>query len=201
MPVTLPYIYPVYTIQPVVKPVVQLVWQPAVSCKQTSNRLSNPFDNRLNVCIHDTAGCQTGLTTGLTTVLNEQTVRSTSCQTGLYNRLDKHGLTTVLNKQLVVKPGCTTGLTTGCIHDTAVCQTGLTMVVSCIQTFDNRFDNRLYCVNGALCCILAILCIDKVVWWKVISWTQRPPMPLSIFSMWCDDDDGVMSFHMEDYVM
>jgi len=37
---------PVYTIQPVV------------------NRLSNGFDSRLNVCIHDT--------TGLTTVLNEQ---------------------------------------------------------------------------------------------------------------------------------
>jgi len=29
--------------------------------------LSNGFDNRLNVCIHDTTGCQTGLTTGLTT--------------------------------------------------------------------------------------------------------------------------------------
>jgi len=27
-----------------------------------SNRL--PIDNRLNVCIHDTTGCQTGLTTG-----------------------------------------------------------------------------------------------------------------------------------------
>jgi len=33
----------------------------------------------LDVCLHDTAGCQTGLTTGLTTVLNEQTVRSTGC--------------------------------------------------------------------------------------------------------------------------
>jgi len=32
---------PVYTIQPVLKPVVQPVWQSAVSCKQTSNRLSN----------------------------------------------------------------------------------------------------------------------------------------------------------------
>jgi len=76
-------------------------WQPAVSCKQTSNRLSNRvvqpvrlsnrvvqpvwqpavytiqpfcqtscttrFDNWLNVCIHDTTGCQPGLTTGLTT--------------------------------------------------------------------------------------------------------------------------------------
>ena len=27
---------------------------------QLSNRLSNGFDNRLNVCIHDTTGCQTG---------------------------------------------------------------------------------------------------------------------------------------------
>jgi len=44
-------------------------WQPAVSCKQTSNRLSNRFDNRLNVCLHDTTGCQTGLTTYLTTGL------------------------------------------------------------------------------------------------------------------------------------
>jgi len=32
--------------------------------------------------------CQTGLTTGWTTVLNEQTVRSTGCQTGLCNRFD-----------------------------------------------------------------------------------------------------------------
>jgi len=50
------FLYPIYTIQPVVKLVVQLVWQPAVWCKQTSNRLSNRlsngFDNRLNVCIH-----------------------------------------------------------------------------------------------------------------------------------------------------
>jgi len=34
-------------IQPIVKPVVKLVWQPVVSCIQTFNRLSNPFDNRL----------------------------------------------------------------------------------------------------------------------------------------------------------
>jgi len=32
-----------------------------------SNRLSNGFDNRLNICIHDTTGCQTDLTIGLTT--------------------------------------------------------------------------------------------------------------------------------------
>ena len=36
---------PVYTIQTVVKPVVQPGWQPAVSCKQTSNRLSNLLSN------------------------------------------------------------------------------------------------------------------------------------------------------------
>jgi len=66
--------------------------------------------------------------------------------------------------------GCHSGSKTGCIHDTASCQTGLTTgrmfvytiqpvvtpiwqpVVSCIQTFNrllNQFDNRLYCVNGA----------------------------------------------------
>ena len=71
------------------------------------NRLSNRFDNRLTVCLHDKAtcqtGCQSGLTTGMTTVLNEQ-----------------------LFLQQVVTPGCITDLTTGCIHDTAGCQTGFT---------------------------------------------------------------------------
>jgi len=41
---------PVYTIQPVVKPVVQRVWQPAVSCKQTSNRLWNRVVQRVYRC-------------------------------------------------------------------------------------------------------------------------------------------------------
>ena len=68
---------PRYTIQPVVKAVVKPLWQPVVSCTQTFNllsnrvwqsvertvavrstRLSNRFDNRLDVCLHDTAGCQ-----------------------------------------------------------------------------------------------------------------------------------------------
>jgi len=36
-----------------------------VKCLYTRcNRLSNRFDNRLDVCLHDTASCQTGLTTG-----------------------------------------------------------------------------------------------------------------------------------------
>jgi len=39
---------PVYTIQPVVKTVVKPDWQPVVSCIQTFNRLSNPFDNRFH---------------------------------------------------------------------------------------------------------------------------------------------------------
>jgi len=67
-------------------PVVQPVLQPAVSCKQTSNRLSNRV-----VCLHDTAGCQTGL----------------------YNRFDNRvpGLTTVFNGQTHVR--LSTVLTTG----------------------------------------------------------------------------------------
>jgi len=57
------------------------------------------------------------------------------CQTGCTNRFDNRVertatvRLTVLNEQPlfvqpVVKPGCTIGLTTGCIHDTAGCQTG-----------------------------------------------------------------------------
>jgi len=77
----------VYTnMQPVVKPVWQPVWQPAVSCIQpvvkpvvqpgltTVLNEQSLFvqhgcqtDNRLDVCLHDTAGCQTGCTTGFTT--------------------------------------------------------------------------------------------------------------------------------------
>ena len=67
---------PVYTIQPVVKPVVQPVvnnrfhnrlnvcLHDAAGCStavvKPHKRLNNRFDNRLNVCIHDTTGCQTG---------------------------------------------------------------------------------------------------------------------------------------------
>jgi len=67
----------VYTnIQPVVKLVVQLAVQLysrldnrqlAASYKRTCNLLSNLFDNRLDVCLHDAAGYPTGCTTGLTT--------------------------------------------------------------------------------------------------------------------------------------
>jgi len=79
-------LYPVYTIQPVViavvqtavvQPVVKPDWQPAASCKQTSNPVWQPCWTN--------SGCS-------------------------FNT--------------VVKPGCTIGLTTGCIHDTAGCETG-----------------------------------------------------------------------------
>jgi len=47
----------------------------------------------LNVCLHDTAGCQTGCQTGFDNRFDNRvertaTVRSTGCQTGLYNRID-----------------------------------------------------------------------------------------------------------------
>jgi len=157
------YLNPVYTVQPVVKLVVQPVWQPAVSC--------NRFDNRLcGVNKHPTGcltGCQTSLTTGWMFVYMIQlvvkpvvkriwqpvwqpcwtnsTVRST--------RLQQHGLTNTFDNQLNV-----------CIHDTTGCQTDLTTglttgwepVVSCIQTFSrlsnrfhNRFDNQVVsCKRG-----------------------------------------------------
>jgi len=93
-------------------------WQPAVSCKQTSNRLSNrlsnPFDNRLVQPCWTNSHCS-------------------------FNRLSNRVVQPVWQPavytiQPVVKP---------------VWQP----VVSCIQTFtrlSNRFDNRLYRVNGAL---------------------------------------------------
>jgi len=51
-------------------------------------------DNRINVCIHDTTGCQTGLTTGCI-------VYTAGCQTGCTTRFDNR-----LNEQwLIVQPG------------------------------------------------------------------------------------------------
>ena len=64
------FINPVYTIQPVVECLY-------TRYSRLSNRLSNGFDNRFDNRIERTA------------------VRSTGCQTGLYNKFDKHGLTTL----------------------------------------------------------------------------------------------------------
>jgi len=194
------YLYPVYMIQPV----VQLVWQSAVSCKQTSNQLSIRFDNRLYVCLHDTASWlvkpvvnrvewtatvhSTGCQARFDKSVERAAVRSTDCQTGLYNRFDKHGLTTVLNEQLFVQPSCSFNrLSNWAVQP--VWQLAVYTIqpvvkpfvkrvwqpveclctrynqlsnpfdnwfdnrLSYIQTFNrlwNRFDNRLYRVNGAL---------------------------------------------------
>jgi len=50
------YLFRVAVSEPVVKPVVQ----PGL----TTVLNEQPFDNRLNVCLHDITGCTTGLTTG-----------------------------------------------------------------------------------------------------------------------------------------
>ena len=63
---------PVYTIQPVVNRIDSRLYR---VYSRLSNRLSNGFDNRLDVCLHNTAGCnrlynrfdKTGCITGLTT--------------------------------------------------------------------------------------------------------------------------------------
>ena len=121
------HLSPIYTIQPVVKPVVNPVWQPGKCLYTRYNRLSNRlsirlpnlFDNRLyrvysrlsnrfdNLFVQPgcQTGCQTRLTTGLTTVLNEQSVRSRR----LSNRVCQTGLTNTVWQPLFVQHGCQTG--------------------------------------------------------------------------------------------
>jgi len=60
------------------------------------NLLSNRSDNQVNICIHNTTSCQTGLTTGCIVYTNIQPV----------------GLTTGC---IVYTAGCQTSCTTGCI--------------------------------------------------------------------------------------
>jgi len=81
-------LYPVYTIQPVVKPVCQtgltaglttvlneqLFAQPVVKPRCTTGLTTD--------CIHDTAGCQTGCQTGFDNRLNVCIHDTTACQTG-----------------------------------------------------------------------------------------------------------------------
>jgi len=111
---------PVYTIQPVVNPVVQC-----------DNRLYNGFDNQLyRVNKHPTGcqyGCQTGLTTSWMFVYTIQPVVKPCLSNWLYNPVWQPCWRNRLFVQPVVKPGCTTGLITGCIHYTAVRQTGCQM--------------------------------------------------------------------------
>ena len=76
-------VYRPTNIQPVVKPVWQPVWQNGciVYTGSCQTGLYNRFDNRLDVCLHDTAGCQTCCTTGLTLQPLWQPV--VSCKRGL----------------------------------------------------------------------------------------------------------------------
>jgi len=101
--------------QPIVKPVIKVVWQPG-KCLYTrynrlSNRLSNRFDNRLYHVYKHSTGCQTRLITGLTTGC---IVYTASCQT-------------------VVQPGLITGWTNSGCSSTQLW-----------NRFNKRFDNRLY---------------------------------------------------------
>jgi len=109
---------PVYTIQPVVKPVVRQVWQPG-KCLYTrynrlstplSNRLSNRFNNRLYRVYRHSTGCQTCLTTALT---NGCIVYTDGCQTGFDNQLNEQWLFVQHGCQTGRQTRLTTGLTTG----------------------------------------------------------------------------------------
>jgi len=118
--------YPVYTIEPVVKLVVQPVWQLAVSCKQLSNRLSNQLSNRFDNCVERTA------------------IPSTGCQTGLYNRFDNRVERTAtvrstiqpVVKRVVRLSNRFDNRLNVCIYDT----TGLIQPVVKPDQFGNRFD-------------------------------------------------------------
>jgi len=164
----LAHLNPVYTLQPVVKPVVQPVWQQAVSCKQTSNWLSNWF-----------------LTTGWMFVCTIQPV---------VNPVVKR-IWTVLNEQPlfvqpVVKPGYTTGLTAGCIHDTAVCQTGCQtgLTTGCI-VYTNIYpvvkpvwQQVVSCKRGFTARLMLLLCLKL----RLLVLVQLNTMCLFESSMlWC----------------
>jgi len=108
---------PVYTIQP--------VWQPAVSCKQTSNRLSVGY--RVERTAVRSTGCQTMFVKPVwqtrfdNRVERLATVRSTGCQTRLYNYFDNR----LYTQYSRLSNGFDNRLNV-CIHDTTGCHTGLT---------------------------------------------------------------------------
>jgi len=145
----------VYTIQLVVKPLEQ----PAVSCKQTFNQLFSRFENRSNVCFHDTAGCSTAVVKP-----HKRTFSLAPLKPCLHDAADS-------------SIGYPTALTTGCIVYTDIQPVEQPVeclytryrrlsnrlsnqlnnrlnnepAASCKQTFNrlfNRFENRLYRVNG-----------------------------------------------------
>ena len=111
-----------------------------------SNRLSIRFDNRVNVCIHDTTGCTTG------------------CQRGCTTRVDNR-----LNEQLFVQRGCQNRFDNRldvCLHDTAGCQAVAQPVwqqfVSCkrglilfVVFLRHRVWSSVMCLS-MLCCQLTL---------------------------------------------
>ena len=109
----------VYTIQLVVKPVEQ----PAASCKQTFNRLFSRFENRLNVCFHDTAGCSTAVVK-----LHERTFSLAPLKPCLHDAAD-------------CSIGYSTALTTGCIVYTNI--QPVEQPVECLCTRYSRLSSRL----------------------------------------------------------
>jgi len=118
---------PVYTIQPVVK----RVWQPAVSCKQTSKQLSNRLSNRLWQPVWQP--CWT----------------NSHCSfNGLSNRVVQPvWQPAVYTIQPFCQTGCQTGLTSGWMFVYTI----QPVVNGCIvYTSIYGFDNRFYRVNGAL---------------------------------------------------
>jgi len=109
----------------------------------------------LNVRIHDTAGCQTGLynrfdnrvTRFDNRVERTAAVHSTGSQNGLYIRFDKHGLTTLLNEHTVRSTGCQTGLYNWFDN-------WLYTRYSCLSNrLSNGFDNQLdVCIHNTTGC-------------------------------------------------
>jgi len=113
---------------------------PFTRFNRLSNGLYNRFDNRVEqtVCLFNTVvkqwlfvqhGCQTGCTTRFDNRVEwTATVRSTGCQTGLYNRMYTW-YSRLSNGLSVWQP------------------------VECLYTrynrLSDRFDNRLYRVNGS----------------------------------------------------
>ena len=64
----------VYTTQPVGQPVIQQVGSLYTRDSQFANQLPNPLANKLQVCIHGTAGWPTGCTIGWKYVYTTQPV-------------------------------------------------------------------------------------------------------------------------------
>jgi len=154
--------------------------QPAASCKQTSNRLSNWCDNRLDVCLHDAAGCQTGLYNRLDNRFYQPAVYTIQpVDNWLYTRYSRlsnrlsnwfdNRLNVCIHDTTGCQTGLTTGLATGCIVYTniqpavkPVWQPVWQQVVSCKRGFSKRFACQPQCSIAAQ----QLQCCTKNRIWK-----------------------------------